>query len=162
MEMLAAYPPRRYVTTPRKEVFKALENWGQGLNRRSVPLETKSDEEVNTTMSACTSNTIRRRVICPFVAIIMLAAFLGACGGPSSSDREMVLETLNDSDEIAERNASIGDIAFEDREDHGDYISWPFEATIVDEDGQQIGVIRGKLDKQGSSAMVETSPIEWD
>ena len=117
-------------------------------------------------MSTRTSTAVCRRIIYPFVVTILFVVFLSACGGLSSSDKSMVLETLNDMDEIVEKNASIGDITFEDKQvltgPRGDYDSWPFEATIVDKDSKQIGVIKGHLAKQGSSAMVVTSPVKWD
>ena len=115
------------------------------------------------------SVTIQRVAIAVLV-LCVLPLVLSGCGGPPGSDQEALLKDLNRDEAITAKGGKIGSINFGSKSND----EWPFEAIIVDNQGQRLGVVKGTVNK-GASITLKTkhtmlrlsegaatwAPIEW-
>ena len=115
------------------------------------------------------SGTIHHIVIGLLMPCV-LAVLTSGCGGPPKSDRSAVLKGLNSDDVIIEKGGKIERITFGSKSND----EWPFEAMVVDNQGQRLGVVKGTVNKGARISLKQNhrmlrlsdgaatwAPVEW-
>jgi len=101
-------------------------------------------------------DTIQRAAIAILV-LCVLSVVASGCGGPPRRDRSTLLKALNRQETITARGGEVGSINFGSRSND----EWPFEAIIVDNQGQRLGVVNGTVNKGESISLEPNHTMVW-
>lgn len=102
------------------------------------------------------SGTIQSVAVAVLVLCVLPVVESG-CGGPPGSDRSALLKALNRDEAIAAKGGKIGSITFGSKSND----DRPFEAVVVDNQGQRLGVVKGTVNEGASVPLKQNHALLW-